>query len=375
MQKDRSTALKLLKTIVWIYIILCVIIAGMNYGYARKAPQNIARVITWIWLIYENWIKTLFIVICSFLTIKIIGHSKQATMRKRSLIGFIIAALIVHVIAPLVTSNDELYFYAMPLPWTTTPLQLLDNSSSLYHSTIAAWGPHGILSALLFFICISIAVLIGTLLFGRRFQCSSICLFNGFAAEAFEPAIPLVGKRKKITPKTLRVLNILRWIFLSVALFFMFYWIFYLLGIIAPGNTDLITKIESYKYLAGELLTMMFFWIAFVGRGYCYFCPLGTVLSFLAKIAGQKIKTGKTKCVSCNQCNDICPMTIDIRSKAVDGAPVQNIRCVGCGHCVDECPTNNLCYSTRFIEAAAKMRSKHQKRAPQDALLSSIRSD
>jgi polyferredoxin len=142
----------------------------------------------------------------------------------------------------------------------------------------------------------------------------------------------------------------------------MFYWVFYLLGIIIPGNIDTITKIESYKYLAGELLMMMFFWIAFTGRGYCYFCPLGTVLSLFAKISGQRIKTDNTKCVSCNKCNEVCPMSIDIRGKAVNGIPVKDIRCVGCGHCVDECPTKNLSYSTRFVEAVAKTRSAPERK-------------
>ena len=226
----------------------------------------------------------------------------------------------------------------------------------LLSSDISIWGAKGITSSLVFFVCASVVVLIGTLLFGRRFQCSSICLFNGFAAEVFDPAIPLIGKRKKVKPKTLRFLNAVRWIFLSIALFFTLYWIFHLLGIILPGNTDVIAKIESYKYLAGELLMMMFFWIAFVGRGYCYFCPLGTVLSLFARIAGQRITTDNTKCVNCKKCDNICPMSIDISASAINGIAVQNIRCVGCGHCVDECPTNNLRYSTRFIDQAAKKR-------------------
>lgn len=339
-------------------MILCVIIAGLNYGYASKAPQNVARIITWVWLIYENWIKTLFILIGSFLTIKILGSSKRTRMRKRNLIGFIIAALFVHVLAPLIFYNYEFYFFSMPLPWTTPPLQLLDVNSSLYHSTITSWGPNGIISALIFFACISLIGFIGVLLFGRRFQCSTICLFNGFAAEVFDPAIPLIGKRKKIQPKTLRLLNILRWVFLVISLFFVFYWILYLTKVIAPGNMDMVTKIESYKYLAGELLMMMFFWIALAGRGYCYFCPLGTVLSLFAKIAGQKITTDNTRCVQCNKCNDICPMSIDIKGKAVDGHIVQDIKCVGCGHCVDECPTNNLRYSTYFLKAIATTRDK-----------------
>ena len=144
-------------------------------------------------------------------------------------------------------------------------------------------------------------------------------------------------------------MNILRWAFLGIALFFVIYWAVYLLGItIAP--IDIITKIESYKYLIGELLLCLFFWVAFIGRGYCYYCPLGTVLSGFARIAGQKITTNNTKCIQCNKCNETCPMSIDIKSKAIIGKDVQDMRCVGCGHCVDECPTINLDYSTRFTE-------------------------
>ena len=348
-EKNRNIYLKLLKTILATYIILAILIAGINYGYAKTAPPNIASTISWIWIIYENWIKTAFILIGSFLTIKIVGSSKRTTMRKTNLVGFIIAALTIHVVTPLLVNNYDLYFYAMPLPWTSTPLQLLDNNSSLYNSTITTWGSSGIQAALAFFIVISLVVLIGTLLYGRRFQCSSICLFNGFAAEVFDPAIPLIGRPRKLKTRTLRLMNILRGAFLGIALFFVLYWAVYLFGItIAP--MDIITKIESYKYLIGELLLCLFFWVAFIGRGYCYYCPLGTVLSGFAKIAGQKITTNNTKCIQCNKCNETCPMSIDIKSKAVIGKSVQHMRCVGCGHCVDECPTMNLGYATWFTD-------------------------
>jgi ferredoxin-type protein NapH len=350
MEKNSTIYLKLLKIILGTYIILAILIAGANYGYASVAPKNIASIINWVWVIYENWIKTVFILIGSFLTIKIIGSSKRTKMRKANLFGFIIAALAVHFVTPLLANNYDLYFYAMPLPWTTTPLQLLDINSALYHSTVNSWGSSGILSALVFFILISFVVLIGTLLYGRRFQCSSICLFNGFAAEVFDPAIPLIGKRRRIKPRTLRFMNIFRWIFLGIALFFIVYWAIYLLGINITPNIDLVTKLESYKYLVGELLLSLFFWIAFIGRGYCYYCPLGTILSGFARIAGQKITTNNTKCIQCSKCNETCPMSIDIKGKAIYGNSVQDLRCVGCGHCVDECPTMNLSYSTRFTE-------------------------
>ena len=291
MEKKTTIYLKLLKIILGVYIILAILIAGLNYGYARSAPQNIASIINWVWLIYENWIKAAFILIGSFLTIKVIGSTKRTTMRKANLTGFIIAALTVHILIPLLFNNYDLYFYAMPLPWTTTPLQLLDTNSSLYISTISSWGTSGILSSLAFFTAISFLVFIGTLIYGRRLQCSSICLFNGFAAEVFDPVIPLIGKQRRLKPRSARFMNIIRWVFLGIALLFIAYWVIFLLGITITPDISTITNLESYKYLVGELLLTLFFWIVFIGRGYCYYCPLGTVLSGVARIGGQKIIT------------------------------------------------------------------------------------
>lgn len=94
----------------------------------------------------------------------------------------------------------------------------------------------------------------------------------------------------------------------------------------------------------------MSFWVAFIGRGYCYYCPLGTVLGFVGKFAGQKILTDNTTCVQCNKCNLACSMSIDISKKAKRGEAVTDLGCVGCGHCVDACPTRTLSYSTRYLK-------------------------
>lgn len=342
--------LTILKAILWTYIILCLVIAGLNYGYASHAPASISAFITWFWQFYENWIKTLFIILCSFLTLRIVGASGRTTMRKRNLMGLIIAALIVHIVTPLLLHNGELYFFAMPLPWTTTPLQLLDPNSSFYLNHLPMWGLTGITAALIFYVCICALVILGTLLFGRRWQCSTICLFNGFASEVFAPAFPLVGKTRKMKPNTLKVFSVLRWLFLALALFFTMYWVLYLLGMPLAGDIQIISKVETFKYLSSELLIAMFFWVAFIGRGYCYYCPLGTVLSLLGKVAGQKILTNNSKCIQCNQCNTACPMSIDIKTSAQIGEPVTAVRCVGCGHCVDACPSRTLSYTTTFLD-------------------------
>jgi len=369
-----------LRIILWIYIILCVIIAGVNYGYAPRATEEVKHVISWIWLIYENWVKTIFIAVGAFLTLRIVGASRRdkrlseakdsrstrrdkrlseakdsrstrrTRLRKQNLIGFIVAALAVHVITPLLVSNYELYFFAMPLPWTTTGLQLLDSSAPFYHTISKAWGLGGIGSSLIVFAAVTILVYGGTLLFGRRLQCSTLCLFNGFAAEVFDPVIPLIGKRRQLKPGLQKLLRILRWVYLAIAIFFVLTWVLSLAGIVLSEPVYLLAKVETYKYLAGELLLMMFFWIAFIGRGYCYICPLGTTLSFVSIAAGQRITTDSSRCIKCTKCNTACPMSIDIMTKAIEGKPVRDTRCVGCGHCVDTCPTENLRYTTRFLE-------------------------
>lgn len=358
MKSNEITELRILKTILWVYIILCILIAGLNYGYASRATPEAASFISWFWHFYENWVKTLFIIIGSFLTIRIVGASKRTTMRKRNLTGFIISALIVHITAPILLSNKELYFFAMPLPWTTTPLQLLYPKSSIYLSRYPIWGAAGISAALIFYVCISIIVLSGTLLFGRRWQCSTLCLFNGFASEVFAPAMPLIGKNKKVKPKLIKVFSVLRWVFLEISVLFSVWWILFLSGIPIAGNYQIISNVENYKYLSAELLMAMFFWVAFIGRGYCYYCPLGTVLSLLGKIAGQRILTNKSKCIKCGNCNLACPMSIDIKSEAEIGHSVKNIRCVGCGHCVDACPVKTLDYSTKFLQWVSNKKKK-----------------
>lgn len=288
-------------------------------------------------------------------------------MRKHNLIGLIIAALIVHIILPLFLHNGEVYVFDMPLPWTTSPLQLMYTHSEFYERNFPIWGIPGITGILIFYFSISLLVFIGTLLFGRRLQCATLCLFNGFASEVFGSAIPIVGKQKKVGPKMLKVFNLLRWISFIIALFFTLWWIQFLVRLQldpstqAPAHLKLVTKLESIKYLSCELLMAMFFWVAYVGRAYCYYCPLGTLLGLISKLAGQRISTQNSHCVGCNQCNKACPMSLDIKAHAQEHTDLSSLRCVGCGHCIDACPTQNLSYTTHFLDHLHH-RLPHQKK-------------
>ena len=153
----------------------------------------------------------------------------------------------------------------------------------------------------------------------------------------------------------------MKWFMFTLALFFTLYWIFLLSGIVVFEDYNLIGKLEIYKYLSAELLLMMFFWIAFTGRGYCYYCPLGTLLGGMGKIFGQKIITNQTKCLNCGQCNQACPMAIDLQRNASKGKSGASVRCVGCGHCVDACPAKTLSYTTTFLTSqTVKFKSSDQ---------------
>lgn len=339
-----------LKYLLVIYIILCLLIAGLNFGYAPKASEEIKGVITKIWHIYENQFKTLLIIVGSILTLRI--SKRKPKLQRRNLIGFTVAALVIHIIGPIMTNNPDLYFYSMPLPWSTIGLQSMVTESVFYQSHITYWGVAGMTASVMVFWGLNIVVFVGTLLMGRRFQCSTICLFNGFISESFDLAFPVIGKRKRGTSRRFKLFLIsLKWLMLIVSILFVIVWFYTLFsGTYHADIFEVLADVEVYKYLSLELLFAMFLWVVFTGRGYCYYCPLGTVLGYLSRLAGQKIETDKNKCITCNQCNNSCPMNIEIMERAKSRESVVDPLCVGCGHCIDSCPTDTLEYSTNFLK-------------------------
>jgi len=346
---------KVLKCLLFVYILLGLLIAGINFGWAPKASEKVQAMILAVWQFYENQFKTVLIIICSALTLRLIKTKETPRMRRYNLIGLISAAFVIHIAGPLVSGNPDLYFVAMPLPWSTVGLRLAVRSSSFYRDHLILWGAGGITSALIFFAAIHIVVLAGTLLLGRRWQCSTICLFNGFASEVFAPAFPLFGNRKKPGKGMLGFFAAMRWLLLGTGLMLTVVWLVVLIFDIRPAAMSILETLETYKYLVVELLLAMFFWTVLIGRGYCYYCPLGTVLGWVGRAVGQKIVTTGSKCIGCGKCDSACPLSIRIKDKALEGEAVIDSRCVGCGHCIDVCPVQTLAYSTGFLKRIGRV--------------------
>ena len=78
------------------------------------------------------------------------------------------------------------------------------------------------------------------------------------------------------------------------------------------------------------------------GRTYCNtVCPVGTILSFLARFAWFKVAVDETKCNKCGLCSRSCKSAcIDFRNHRIDYS-----RCVVCGDCIDKCRKQALGYA------------------------------
>ncbi|MCF8008953.1 MAG: 4Fe-4S dicluster domain-containing protein [Halanaerobiales bacterium] len=346
----KQTALFWLKITLIIYILATIFVASLNYGMQNIVSPKQAKVIHQIYKIFENEFKISLILICSFLSWQVLKKQKNNKLQKINLIAFSTTALFIHGIIPWLLNNRELYYFFMPLPWSSLGLQLLDSTSTYYTQQLNLWGVSGIFIAVVFFLISNGVVLLGTLMIGRRWQCSYLCMLNGFVSEIWSKVFPIFGKKKKISSNLLKFLNVFRWIMLGLSLILTTWWLFRIFGIPIKGSKEFISEFEVIKYLSLELLMMMFLWIIWTGRGYCYYCPLGAFLSLISKVIGQKIKTDNTHCINCNQCTQRCPMSIDIAKAASKGKAVNNLRCVGCGHCIDICPTRTLSYETHFIK-------------------------
>ena len=87
------------------------------------------------------------------------------------------------------------------------------------------------------------------------------------------------------------------------------------------------------------------------GRTYCNtICPVGTILSFLARYSFLKIRFDADKCKNCSMCSKNCKAAcIDYKTHTVDYS-----RCVVCGNCIDKCKFGALYYDNKRIHQKAK---------------------
>jgi polyferredoxin len=96
------------------------------------------------------------------------------------------------------------------------------------------------------------------------------------------------------------------------------------------------------------------------GRTYCNtVCPVGTILSLLARFSWLKIRFNEDKCRNCSACSRNCKAAcIDYKTHTVDYS-----RCVVCGNCISSCKFGALTYAGPH--KANKPLESHEANTPQ----------
>ncbi len=153
-------------------------------------------------------------------------------------------------------------------------------------------------------------------------------------------------------------LNFLGQMLLLVAILFLIArivgWIFPDLWINASFSLLLTGENQDYKLvnalswkwtvdvlLGGILGVGLYF--KYSGRVWCRFaCPLAALMNIYARFSRFRIFADKNKCISCNQCTNICHQGIDVMAFANKGKPMEDPQCVRCSACIQTCPTGVL---------------------------------
>ena len=93
------------------------------------------------------------------------------------------------------------------------------------------------------------------------------------------------------------------------------------------------------------------------GRTYCNtICPVGTLLSALARFSWFKVRFDADKCRSCSLCTKNCKAAcIDFKSHTVDYT-----RCVVCGDCLESCKFGALAYSPKRSQNSQQSQPSQQ---------------
>ena len=118
---------------------------------------------------------------------------------------------------------------------------------------------------------------------------------------------------------------------------------------------NLLNPVMPTVVVAAVTLVVLIVLAWLYGRTYCNtICPIGTVLSFVARFSYLKIRFDEEKCRNCSKCTKNCKAScIDFKNHTVDYS-----RCVVCGYCISECKFGALRYDNARLHKRATERNE-----------------
>jgi polyferredoxin len=102
-------------------------------------------------------------------------------------------------------------------------------------------------------------------------------------------------------------------------------------------------NLSSYYVTGWILLALVLISSLYIYRPFCQaVCPIGLMLSWVAKIPGASILTMGNQCNGCKKCSKIC-LSHAIREDSTNGGVIINHGdCIGCGSCLDDCRNQSI---------------------------------
>ncbi|RDU24926.1 4Fe-4S binding protein [Anaerosacchariphilus polymeriproducens] len=188
------------------------------------------------------------------------------------------------------------------------------------------------------------SLLISSILFGRLF-CSTLCPVG-----AAGDYLCFSNERRVKNGK----FNLIKW----------FIWIPWLAGIIAGllyagGISEVnplfmtetgisVDRPGAYIIYLGVLALVTIISITVGKRAFCHyvcwmapFMIIGIHIRSFFRLPGFTLTAKKETCIKCGKCNNVCPMSLDIR-EMVQMNKMTHVECILCGQCVKQCPKDTI---------------------------------
>jgi ferredoxin len=220
-----------------------------------------------------------------------------------------------------------------------------------YYTPVYVYGMsgHGLVEYFPVSVASSLAALgIGVLLFGRRLQCTVVCMVGHMSLNSFYSRFRArsygLTKLSADHGVGMFIVNVVT---IASAAAFPAVLISYFMGISGPED---FTWLDIYGMGIVNIIWFMFYFITPITGSYSCsrygYCGFGTIMGVLGNKLGLfrlRVRDINT-CIRCatRDCEKACPPGVPLWVDFVRSGSSRNIRCVGYGECVAACPYSNL---------------------------------
>lgn len=214
-----------------------------------------------------------------------------------------------------------------------------------FYTPFFVFGMSGMIFAvpLALFAVSVIALIIASILLGRRVQCNLVCMAAHMWTNSYYDQFHASRDHN-------RLWSAVRWISFSVMLLSFVVYSLQSFGFMGPVRlgTVMVNPLDFYgMFVLNYVWWFLFFTTPVFGTYSCArqgWCGFGTLAGLFNKFFFKIKAVDQSICQSCEtkSCEPSCPTAIPIRHDIMQKGYTNRISCVGCGNCVESCDFENL---------------------------------